>query len=307
MPAASSARITSISACPRRIGTVTVSRSWSNVGALDGERARARRAAGTSSSADDDLDVDAVVADRGLQLVGRAVGDGAAVVEHDDVVGQPVGLLEVLRGEDDRGAVADELAQHLPQVAAAARVEPGGRLVEEQHLGRGDEAGGQVEPAAHAAREGLHQLVGRVGEVEPLEQLVGPAAGLGLGQVVQAADHLEVRLGRSAARRPWPAGRPRRCGARTAAGSRRRRRGRRRVAGPSVGCESVVRMRMAVVLPAPLWPSRPSTVPGAHVEVEVAQRPEVAEALAQPSGDDTAAGLVVQQCVVRMPYVLVRT
>ena len=30
---------------------------------------------------------------------------------------------------------------------------------------------------------------------------------------------------------------------------------------PSVGRASVVRMRMAVVFPAPLWPRRPSTVP----------------------------------------------
>ena len=34
-------------------------------------------------------------------------------------------------------------------------------------------------------------------------------------------------------------------------------------AWPSVGIDSVVSMRIAVVLPAPLWPSRPSTVPGA--------------------------------------------
>ena len=53
---------------------------------------------------------------------------------------------------------------------------------------------------------------------------------------------------------------------------------------------SVVRMRMAVVLPAPLWPSRPSTVPGRDVEVEVAQRPEVAEALAEAVGRDAAVG-----------------
>ena len=32
-------------------------------------------------------------------------------------------------------------------------------------------------------------------EVEPLEQLVGPGPGPGLGQVVQPADHLEVGAG----------------------------------------------------------------------------------------------------------------
>ena len=87
-----------------------------------------------------------------------------------------VGLFEVLRREDERGAFAHELAQQVPEIAASARVETGRRLVEEQHLGRRDEARGEVEPAAHAARERLHELGRLVGEAEPLEQLVGPAS-----------------------------------------------------------------------------------------------------------------------------------
>ena len=118
-----------------------------------------------------------------------------AVVEHDDVVGELVGLFEILRRQDDGGAAAHELAQHVPQVVAAARVEPGRRLVEEQHAGVGDEARGEIEPAAHAARERLHQLGRGVGEVEPLEELVGAPARLFLRQVVQAADHHEVLAG----------------------------------------------------------------------------------------------------------------
>ena len=66
------------------------------------------------------------------------------------------------------------LPQHRPQLVAAAGVEPGGRLVEEEHRRRGDHARGEVEAPAHAARERLHQPVGRVGEVELLEQLAGP-------------------------------------------------------------------------------------------------------------------------------------
>jgi hypothetical protein len=46
-------------------------------------------------------------------------------------VGELVCLLEVLGGEEDRHPVGEKLADDLPQVAAAARVEPGGRLVEE--------------------------------------------------------------------------------------------------------------------------------------------------------------------------------
>ena len=49
-----------------------------------------------------------------------------------------------------------------------------------------------VEATAHAARERPHQPVGRVGEAQALEQLVGPRADHRARQVVEAADHLEV-------------------------------------------------------------------------------------------------------------------
>ena len=55
----------------------------------------------------------------------------------------------------------------------ARRVEAGGRLVEEQHRRAGDEAGGEIEPAAHAARVRLHHAVGGERELELLEQLLG--------------------------------------------------------------------------------------------------------------------------------------
>ena len=54
-----------------------------------------------------------------------------------------------------------QLADHAPHVVAAARVQPGGRLVQEQHLRVGDQRTGQVEPAAHAAGVGLDRAVGR--------------------------------------------------------------------------------------------------------------------------------------------------
>ena len=177
----------------------------------------------------------------------------------------------------------DELAQQLPELVAALRVEAGGRLVEEQDRRGGDEARREIEPAPHAAGVRLDEPVGGVGEPEALEQLVGARRATARGQVVEAADHLEVRARASAGRRPSRPGRRRRCGRAP------RRLGDHVVAGdaracPSVGRASVVRMRIAVVLPAPLWPSRPSTVPGGDVEVDVAERPEVAVALAEALG-----------------------
>jgi hypothetical protein len=75
---------------------------------------------------------------------------------------------------------------------APARVQPGGRLVEEQHLRVAEQARAQVEPAPHAARVGLHRAPGGVGEIEPLEHPARPGAGRGPAEAEQAADHDEV-------------------------------------------------------------------------------------------------------------------
>ncbi len=79
--------------------------------------------------------VEPVAADLRLERVGGAGGHDDAVVEHDDLVGQPVGL------------------------------------VEEDHPRAGDQAHRQVQPPAHPAGVLLRPLVGRVGEAEALQQL----------------------------------------------------------------------------------------------------------------------------------------
>ena len=231
-----------------------------------------------------DGDVDAVGADPRLQLLGGAVRDRAPVVEDHDVVGQPVGLLEVLRREDDGGAVAHEVAQLVPQAVAALGVEAGGRLVEEEHARAADEAGGQVEAAAHAPGEGLHQRVGGVDEVELLEELAGPLAGFALGQAVEAADHLEVE----------PAGEEAVDGGLlrgdadaaahlvglvddVEAGHRPRALG-----GDGEGGEDADRGGLAGAVVA----EEAEHGAGRHVEVEVAEGPEVVVALAEPLGPD---------------------
>ena len=79
-------------------------------------------------------------------------------------------------------------------------------------------------------------------------------------QVVEPADHLEVlEAGQVLVDRRVLAGEADL--ARAARRRRARRRARRRGRCPRRAASSVVRMRTAVVLPAPLGPSRPSTVP----------------------------------------------
>ena len=123
-----------------------------------------------------DRDVEDVTGELVLELERRAVGDDGAVVDDHDVVGELVGFLEVLRGEQQRGAVVHEIAEVRPELDAATGVEPGGRLVEQQHARARHETGAEVEPAGHAARVGLHRAVGSVVQRQPVEGLVGAHA-----------------------------------------------------------------------------------------------------------------------------------
>ena len=155
-------------------------------------------------------------------------------------------------------AVRASIVSHIAD--PAARVEAGGRLVEEQHRRAGHERGGRG-PAAGACRRSRSS----------------PAAW-------RPRSARSARAARPRGRAPpcgacGRAGRPSR-GSRSRSGSRRRprtgrrarssraarpprapRRGPRRGALPASGCSRVARIRTAVVLPAPLGPSRPRTLP----------------------------------------------
>jgi hypothetical protein len=77
------------------------------------------------------------------------------------------------RGGRKRG----EEAEH---VGAPGGVQRRGRLVEEDDLRFGDEAGGDVEAGRHPPGEPAHPATGRLGETHPVEDplqlLTGPAA-----------------------------------------------------------------------------------------------------------------------------------
>ena len=109
-------------------------------------RGRARRPRGVV-----DVELEHLAADLVLQLVGRALGDHRADVDHRDPVGQLVGLLQVLRGEQERGAVGLELADELPHVdrGCAGRARSSARRGTARRAGR---RGSPPGPAAGACR-----------------------------------------------------------------------------------------------------------------------------------------------------------
>ena len=120
--------------------------------------------------------------------VGVPSATSRAAVDDADAVGELVGLLEVLRGEQDGHAqLVVEPLHLLPHAGAADRVEPGGRLVEEQHVGVVHQRGGEVEPATHAARVGVDAPVERVAEVDQRAELDQPLVDLLAGEPVELA------------------------------------------------------------------------------------------------------------------------
>ena len=177
MPSASSARTTSASALgaagqPHRRALGRGGRGLAEAREHRGQALLVVRVGGHRLERD--------AADLGLQRRRRALGDDPPVVDDPDAVGEHVGLLEVLRREEDGDALlAREPLDLGPERAAALRVEARRRLVEEQHARLVHEREREVEAALHAARVAADLAVRGVGEADAREQLVAAAAALG--------------------------------------------------------------------------------------------------------------------------------
>ncbi len=125
--------------------------------------------------------------ERRLQLGGRAHGADRPEVHQRDAVAEDLGLLHVVRREQDghAGQLA-ELLDSPPDAVAGDRVEPDRRLVEHEQGGAVDQGLCQLEPADHAARIGAGQPVGRLAEPHHLERVGDSLLALAAGHVEEA-------------------------------------------------------------------------------------------------------------------------
>jgi hypothetical protein len=108
---------------------------------------------------------------RGTKRIRRCVGHEPAPGQNEQSVGEPLGLVHVVRRQEDRGAAVGEALDDRPGLSARRRVEPGGGLVEEQQLGPADDAQAEVDPSLLAAREATDARVGLRCEVDEVEHL----------------------------------------------------------------------------------------------------------------------------------------
>ena len=79
-----------------------------------------------------------------LQLGDGADGDQLRLVDVADAA-TTLGLVHVMRGDEEGDAFAGELKEQVPERAARYRVDAGGGLIEEDNLGRVDDGAGKSE------------------------------------------------------------------------------------------------------------------------------------------------------------------
>ena len=109
---------------------------------------RLRSSAARARSLERELD-DMIAAQPGDQLGRRSLGDDLALVDDRHPVAEPLGLVHVVRRQDDRAAAIAQVANHVPELPPRLRVEAGRRLVQEEDLGVAHQ--GDARPPAAAA------------------------------------------------------------------------------------------------------------------------------------------------------------
>jgi hypothetical protein len=110
------------------------------------------------------------------ELARGAGGDDLRVVHDDEAVAQLLGLVHVVRGEDERDAALLEPVQPVPHHVPGLRVQAGGWLVEDEDVRVVDQRPGDRETAFHPARQRVDLVIPAVRQLDEIQQLVGALA-----------------------------------------------------------------------------------------------------------------------------------
>ena len=87
-------------------------------------------------------------------LLDRTLKNQAAPVEHQQPVGIGLGLAQIVRRGQDRRALVASPPEELPQLRPRHRIDPTGRLVQDQGAGTADAGQGDVQAPLPPARQG---------------------------------------------------------------------------------------------------------------------------------------------------------
>src|SRR6266850_2505386 len=133
-------------------------------------RIERRRSAPAPLSVQSELH-DVLAAERGDKRSGGAEGDHLAVVHDGDVVAEPLGLVHVMRRQEDRPAAASQVPDDLPELPPRLGIEARRRLIEEEEIGIADEGAGDGEALLLPARQVGHPGFSLLEEADLLHDL----------------------------------------------------------------------------------------------------------------------------------------
>ena len=126
------------------------------------------------------------------QLLRRSDGQNLAGVHQRNAVAPLRFVHEVGRKEDRHAFVARQIDQVAPEAVAGDRVDAGGRLVEDQHLGTVQDRDGQLKALFLPQGQTFGPAVRDAEQIEPLEHFLNARRSAILRQVEQMGMQLQV-------------------------------------------------------------------------------------------------------------------
>ena len=178
-------------------------------------------------------------------------------MEDDHPVADALDLGQQVRVEDDRGAAIPGRADDGADIRPTDRVERRGRLIEQDQLRVAEQRDAKAEALLHALREPADRVSRAIREPDPIERLVDRGRVARGGQACEPGVQREHLAGRQPRLVPKELGQVADLRARRAIAERCPR----TLPDPRVGRARPSSSLIAVVLPAPLGPRRPTSSP----------------------------------------------
>jgi hypothetical protein len=110
-------------------------------------------------------------------VLGRAGRHDPTGGDDRHAIGQRLGLIHVVGGEEDGLAQVAQAADHVPGLPPGRGVEAGGRLIQEEQLGIADQGQGHVEAPLLPTRERRGAGVGLLAQPDQVHRLVDVPGG----------------------------------------------------------------------------------------------------------------------------------
>jgi hypothetical protein len=193
----------------------------------------------------------------GHQVGGRIERHHAPLLHQGDPVAQGLGLFKIVRGQDDRMALAVQATDELPQALAQFDIDAGRRLVKHDDRRLVHQRLSDQHTALHAARQPAHVDVGLARQIEVGQDFVDPVIVLADAEIsgLDAQGFRTLKNGSKTSS----------CGTTP---SKRRASRKSRITScpmtlmvPESGRTRPASEEISVVLPAPFGPSKPKNSP----------------------------------------------